>query len=777
MSKKTPNSSHWGNFLVTCREGAVESVESYPEDLDPTPILDSLNDVHDETSRVARPCIRKGYLDNPLANTGRQRGLEPFVEVPWDEAFDIAAAAISHTIKQHGNQAIYGGSYGWASAGRFHHAQSQIHRFLNLLGGYTASKNSYSAACAEVILPYVFGPAGAGLFYLSPTSEDIASHTDLIVCFGGMALKNTQVNPGGLGAHTATQQVARIRDAGVQVVNFSPIRDDVSDQLDVEWVASRPGSDTAIMLGLAHTIYTNNWHDKAFLERYTVGFEGFLPYLLGHTDGQVKDAAWAADIAACDGQLILNLARRMAESKTLINLSLSVQRTEHGEQPYWMASVLADMLGKIGLPGEGVGFGYGAMHNFGFNSRNLVPFKIADFPQGHNPTDSFIPVAQLADMLLKPNQYFNFNGENRRYPNIELVYWAGGNPYHHHQNLNRLREAWTKPQTIIVNEFAWTSTARFADIVFPANTSLERNDLGISSCDSYITPMINALPSYVESRSDFDIFSGLSKRLGSFKAFTEDKTEKQWLQDMYATTMVDAAEQGIELPKFDDFWSGQQVDIAGQIPDKKFFLEEFRSDPVKHPLATPSGKIEIFSDTIASFAYDDCAGHPKWFEKNHFLGSPLAETYPFHLVSNQPKTRLHSQWDRGRNSLKHKIKKREMARMNSDDALRLGLADGDVIKLSNEFGACLAGLRISDGIAPSIIELPTGAWYDPLDPNVDGSLEVHGNPNVLTSDRGSSSLAQGSAAHSCLVNVCLFEGDLPKLSIDQPPRIVKKYEN
>lgn len=119
MSKKTPNSSHWGNFLVTCREGAVESVESYPEDLDPTPILDSLNDVHDETSRVARPCIRKGYLDNPLANTGRQRGLEPFVEVPWDEAFDIAAAAISHTIKQHGNQAIYGGSYGWPLQGGF----------------------------------------------------------------------------------------------------------------------------------------------------------------------------------------------------------------------------------------------------------------------------------------------------------------------------------------------------------------------------------------------------------------------------------------------------------------------------------------------------------------------------------------------------------------------------------------------------------------------------------------------------------------------------------
>ena len=363
--KAIPNSSHWGNFTVDVESGKAKSINRYPVDVDTTPMLDSWLDVHDSSSRIARPSIRRGYLDNPDQNSGKNRGLEAFVEVPWDEALGIAASALRRTINKHGNESIYGGSYGWASAGRFHHAQSQIHRFLNQLGGYTASVNSYSAACAEVILPYIFGPAGAGLFNQSPSAEDIANHTQLLVCFGGMALKNTQVNPGGLGAHTASQQTALIKHAGVEVINFSPIYDDVSGELNSQWIASRPGSDTAIMLGLAHTLFINDWHDKDFLVTNCKGFEKFSAYLMGHSDGQVKDADWAAEISGCNVDTLREIAAKMARSRTLINLSLSVQRTEHGEQPYWAAAALAAMVGQVGLPGAGVGFGYGAMHNFG----------------------------------------------------------------------------------------------------------------------------------------------------------------------------------------------------------------------------------------------------------------------------------------------------------------------------------------------------------------------------------------------------------------------------
>ena len=772
--KAIPNSSHWGNFTVDVESGKAKSINRYPVDVDTTPMLDSWLDVHDSSSRIARPSIRRGYLDNPDQNSGKNRGLEAFVEVPWDEALGIAASALRRTINKHGNESIYGGSYGWASAGRFHHAQSQIHRFLNQLGGYTASVNSYSAACAEVILPYIFGPAGAGLFNQSPSAEDIANHTQLLVCFGGMALKNTQVNPGGLGAHTASQQTALIKHAGVEVINFSPIYDDVSGELNSQWIASRPGSDTAIMLGLAHTLFINDWHDKDFLVTYCEGFEKFSAYLMGHSDGQVKDADWAAEISGCNVDTLREIAAKMARSRTLINLSLSVQRTEHGEQPYWAAAALAAMVGQVGLPGAGVGFGYGAMHNFGFNSRHLLSFKAAAFSQGVNPVKTFIPVAQFADMLLNPGGNYSYNGKQRVYPDIELVYWAGGNPYHHHQNLNRLRQAWARPQTIIVHDFAWTATARYADIVFPANTSIERNDLGVSSSDNYITPMRKAVSSYAESKSDYDIFCGLSKHLDCLDAFSEGKGEMQWVRHLYEQTVTNAQQHGIKLPNFEPFWEGGQLALAEQIERKKFFLEEFRRDPKENALRTPSGKIEIFSSTIAGYNYTDCGGHPMWFSKTNILGSERAELYPFHLVSNQPKTRLHSQMDRARTSLQNKIQQRERARMNPKDCDELGLEEGDIIEVYNDLGACLAGLEISDVVAEQIIELPTGAWYDPLDPAEANGLCVHGNPNVLTSDKGSSSLAQGAAAHSCLVNVRCFGGDLPPLTVDRPPKLLNR---
>ena len=248
----------------------------------------------------------------------------------------------------------------------------------------------------------------------------------------------------------------------------------------------------------------------------------------------------------------------------------------------------------------------------------------------------------------------------------------------------------------------------------------------------------------------------------------------QWVQQLYEQTVSNAEKRGLGLPEFGDFWAGEQIQLAGQIENKKFFLEEFRRDPKANALTTPSGKIEIFSSTIAGYNYSDCGGHPMWFDKTNFLGSERAGLYPFHLVSNQPKTRLHSQMDLARTSLGNKIRQRERARMNPADAEKLGLTDGDVIEIFNDFGAALAGLELSLAIAENIIELPTGAWYDPLNPALANSLEIHGNPNVLTNDKGSSSLAQGTAAHSCLVNVRLFAGELPNLSVDKPPKLARR---
>ena len=235
--------------------------------------------------------------------------------------------------------------------------------------------------------------------------------------------------------------------------------------------------------------------------------------------------------------------------------------------------------------------------------------------------------------------------------------------------------------------------------------------------------------------------------------------------------MQRASETGIELPGFDTFWSGGVLHIdPATVPAREFTLERFRADPTAAPLATPSGKVEIFSETLASFGLADCLGHPAWFDKQEFLGSTRSRTYPLALDSNQPVTRLHSQYDFGVVSREAKIAGREALRMHPDDASARGIGDGDIVLVFNDRGACLAAATLTDRVRAGVVVLPTGAWYDPLDPAEHHSLEVHGNPNVLTRDVGTSTLAQGTSAHSTLVEVERYEGLLPEVKVfRQPP--------
>jgi biotin/methionine sulfoxide reductase len=251
------------------------------------------------------------------------------VAVPWDRALDLVAAELDRVRTRHGNEAIYAGSYGWASAGRFHHAQSQLRRFMNLLGGHVFHKNSYSLAAADVILPHVLGDLFALLAQHTPWPV-IAGHGELVVAFGGLPAKNAQVNSGGVGRHAMREGLRQCRDAGVRFVNLGPLRDDVEEWLEAEWLPLDPGTDTAVMLGLAHTLLTEDLHDRGFLDRYCVGFERFRAYLLGEGDGVPKTAEWAAAISKLPAEQIRDLARRMARSRTLVTVSWALQRAYHG---------------------------------------------------------------------------------------------------------------------------------------------------------------------------------------------------------------------------------------------------------------------------------------------------------------------------------------------------------------------------------------------------------------------------------------------------------------
>jgi biotin/methionine sulfoxide reductase len=192
-----------------------------------------------------------------------------------------------------------------------------------------------------------------------------------------------------------------------------------------------------------------------------------------------------------------------------------------------MGITLAAMLGQIGTAAGGFGFGYSSVNSTG-DSYDKIPWQ--SLPQGVNPIKDFIPVARVTDMLEKPGDEFLYDGKKLTYPDIKLIYWAGGNPFHHHQDLNRLVKAWQKPNTIIVNEIWWNPQALHADIIFPANTALERNDLMLNPRDPTIVANKSAMKSFENSKTDFEIFSGLAKKLGFLESFTDNKSEMDWIK-------------------------------------------------------------------------------------------------------------------------------------------------------------------------------------------------------------------------------------------------------
>jgi len=763
-TKTVPHSSHWGAFTAEVKDGRFVKAHPFTRDPAPSELLRSMTEAVYHRSRVSQPMVREGWLKNGPIGTGEGRGAEPFVPVSWDEALGLVERELRRVITEHGNASVFGGSYGWSSAGRFHHAKTLLQRFLNTIGGFTGQIHTYSIAAGYAILPHVLGD-NQTVIQSTTTWDSIGEHADLVVAFGGIALKNLQIAAGGAGMHNAEGWLKTARSRGVRFVNVSPIREDMPDFVEAEWIPIRPNTDVALMLALAHEWMAAGRADREFLDRCTVGFDAWARYVRGESDGVAKNADWAANITGISADRIRKLARDMAGMPTHITTAWSLQRAEHGEQPFWATVALAAMLGDIGLPGRGFSFGYGSMGGMGEPRAELPSVSMT---AGKNPCSSAIPVARIADMMLHPGEPYDFDGQRRNYPDTRLIYWCGGNPFHHHQDINRLIRAWRRPETVIVQDPWWTATARHADIVLPATTTLERNDIGSSSRDRFILAMHQAIEPHGDARNDFDIFCDLAERFGTRAVFDEGRDEMTWLRHLYEVVRERAEQKQIHIRDFDGFWSEGHVEVPTPTTASVQFAR-FRNDPAGDPLKTPSGKIEIFSERVAGFGYADCPGYPAWLEPQEWLGGTLAREYPLHMISNQPRTRLHGQLDNGTVSRESKVAGREPVVIHPDDAAARGISDGDLVRVFNERGAVLAGAIVTDQVRPGVVQLATGAWYDPEKPGMVGALDRHGNPNVLTADRGTSRLGQGPSAQSALVEIARAEGSLPDAAPFDPP--------
>lgn len=779
--------AHWGALKVSVKNGKIIKSENAFEGMIDNPLQSVTADLVEgqRTNRIKAPMVRKSYLEKK-ANHRELRGADEWVEVSYDQAIKLVSDEVARVRKQKGASGIYGGSYGWKSSGNFHNARTLLHRYLTMGGGFVGGLGDYSAGAAQVIMPHVMGTLEV---YEQQTSWPlIMQHSKVVVIWGANPVDTLRIawtSNDGVGLEYFT----KLKNSGKKIIIIDPIKSNTVEFYGekAEWISPKPNTDVAVMLGIIHTMLLSGKYNKEFIETYTEGFDKFADYVMGKGEDQTpKTAEWAAKISGVNPEKIKELASLFFENRTMLMTGYNMQRQHHGEQVHWMAVALASAIGQIGLPGGGFGISY-HYANGGSPTTNapiIGGMTVGKSSRGgaewlNNESSTAIPVARIADCLLNPGKTIDYNGRKITYPDIDLVYWVGGNPLVHHQDTNLLIKAWKKPTTVIVHDMYWTPTAKMADIVFPITTPYERNDLTMSGDYSNlnINPMKQVVARMPKSKHDYEVFADLAKAGGFGEQFTENKSEMQWLEEFYNAAYNQAKKAGVlmangnEMPDFATFWNANKPLVFSPTPEGEEFVRygEFREDPILNPLGTPSGKIEIYSETIAKMNYKDCKGYPMWFEPIEWLGmnNKPAE---FALVSPHPSLRLHSQLSNTALREKYAVADREPIWINPTDAKSKGIKNGDIVRVFNARGQILAGAVVSNIVPENVVRIYEGAWYDPEDPAKEGTLCKNGNANVLTLDLPTSELADANIANTALVNIEKYKGKAPKLTAFMPPK-------
>nr|WP_283777734.1 trimethylamine-N-oxide reductase TorA [Sansalvadorimonas sp. 2012CJ34-2] len=779
--------THWGAFRARVVDGKLTEVKPFEKDIFPSDMLMGIRDDLYSPARVRYPMVRLDWLKKRHNSDTTQRGDNRFVRVSWDQALDFFYEELERVQKTYGPAGLYAGHTGWKANGVYHNCIAAMQRAVGLHGTFVKKVGDYSTGAAQVILPRVVGSTEV---YAQQTSWPLVmKNAKNIVFWGSDPIKNLQAG-WSTPAHDVYGYYKQLKDmvgAGkIRAISIDPVVSDTQAYLGCEQISVNPQTDVPMMLGMAHTMYTEELYDEDFVYDYCEGFDKFVPYLTGESDGQPKTAEWASKICGVSADTIKSLARTCAKERTQFIGGWCVQRMHHGEQWAWMLVVLSAMTGQVGLPGGGFGFGW-HYNGAGVPTRNYV--KVPGFtgsapngkPKYNGDFGKFsktIPVARFVDSMLEPGKTIDFNGRKVTLPAIKMAIFTGCNPFHHHQDRNRMIQGWQKLETAIAIDHHWTATCRFADIVLPATTSYERNDIdgfgnhsrrGILANRKIVEPLF-------EARNDIEIFADLCKRFGQEKTFTEGRNEMEWLEHLYTQAQKGAKDKGIKMPSFAEFWGGEGYFEFDKASEKLWVRHEaFRKEPELEALGTPSGLIEIYSEEIAKLGYEDCPAHPTWMEpveRSH--GGAGSKKFPLHMQSCHPKDRIHSQLS-GAKGLResYEVAGREPVYMSPADAKARGIKNGDVVRVFNDRGQVLAGAVVSDRYKDGVIRIFEGAWYNPAEGGKIGTLCKNGDPNVLTRDLRSSKLAQATTAHTALVQVEKYTGPALKVTAFDGPEMVK----
>lgn len=771
-------SGRMGPMLCEVKDGKLVSTTNALAQTVPNSLQTTGPDQVHTKARVKYPMVRKGYLANPSAPEG-VRGSDEFVRISWDEVYKLIHQQHSRIRQEYGAESVFAGSYGWRSSGVLHKAQTLLQRYMSMAGGYSGHLGDYSTGAAQVIMPHVVG--SIEVYEQQTTYPVILEHSDVVVLWGLNPINTLKIAWSSTDC-AGLEFFHQLKKSGKTVIAIDPMRCETIEFFgdNAEWIAPHPMTDVAMMMGIAHTLVKQGKHDKEFLGKYTTGYDVFEAYLMGKEDGVEKSAEWASEICGVPVKQLELLADIFSKNRTMMMSGWGMQRQQYGEQRHWMLVTLATMLGQVGLPGGGFGLSY-HYSNGGNPARDagVLPAISASLGGGSSAGNDWavsgsvnaFPVARIVEALENPGSSYHHNGHNLTFPEIKMIWWAGGANFTHHQDTNRLIKAWQKPELIVISEPYWTAAAKHADIVLPITTSFERNDMTMTGdySNQHLVPMKKVVEPQGEARNDFDVFADMSELLapGGRDVYTEGKTEMEWLYGFYKTAQQGGRGQRIVMPNFSKFWEDNQlIEMKWNEKNAQFVrYADFRENPIMNPLGTPSGKFEIFSRTIEGYQLDDCPAHPTWLEPTEYTGN--AKDGELQLMTAHAAHRLHSQFNYAKIREEYAIADREPISIHPEDAKARGIKTGDLVRAHNGRGQVLVGALVTDGIKQGSVCIHEGGW---LDLDKDTGLCKNGGCNVLTLDIPTSRLANGCAANSALVKIEKYTGPVLELTAFDPPK-------
>ena len=694
-------------LLIEEQDGKILSIKGDPAYPDRGPCIKGLQ--YDKTF------LGEDRLKTPLKRVGK-RGEGMFETISWKEAIDLLSSEWIRIRDMYGPASRYV-NYGWGVEAVLN-GTNMVKRLLRLDGGHLDSYNTYSTACTNYTTPYLYGTEYSG------SSFDTLEDSKLIILWAH--------NPAETKFDNLMDCLRKAKKNGAKIIVIDPRKTPTVKALGAEWIGIKPTTDCALMDAMSYVIWSEDLYDHFFVEERCLGFEKYFTYLSGKEDGIAKTPAWASKITGISEDVIVNLARRYAMTKpAALMQGYGGQRHANGEQFTRGGIALACLTGNVGISG---GWASGA------GQCKIVDMPAMPMPE--NPVNQSISVFTWTDAIYKGKEFGEkdgLKGTKHLDCGIKMIFSIAGNALvNQHSDINRTKQILEDEslcEFIVCSDVFMTPSAKFADLVLPATSLLE--------CDNIITPWNQGsflgfssqiVEPLDERRFEFEWLREVAERLGLAEEFSCGHTDyREWLRGIYEDYRTS------DMPSYEEF-KKEGIYIFKDAPRVIAFEAQRKGEK---PFETPSGKVEIYSPTLEEMEDVRIPAVPGYVEVKE--GPGKSEKYPLQLIGWHTKGRAHSV---GFNNEKLRAKYPQVLWMNPKDGAARGLQAEDLVEVWNDRGRMVVPVLLTEEIIPGVVAIAEGAWYE----SDSQGRDISGSINVLTSQEPTP-LAKGNPQHTNLVEV------------------------